>query len=421
MQNHNFSVLLVDDDQDVLDSYKHLMDIAGFTAKPISDPTIACQHITPDWPGVVLLDMYMPQIHGLELLEHIKQIDERIPVVVITGHGDIPMAVDAVKKGACEFVEKPINPAQLIEMVKNHLNERSAFIEQKRAMTATIDKSMIGPSAQLEQIRHCVSQFALLNNHVVVWGETGSGRHLVAQLIHDMTQGTSNDSYRVINAEAIQDGELSIADLESLTSATLVIDRLERLSEPVQRELAQLLITWERSQVSIRVVAVFNQEPSELIAEELLVPELYYLLSQGVIEVPGLKQRPDDVAVLFHHFLKLSCKKLGRTLPKVESHYLAVLRAHSWPGNVRELRNVAELYAVGIVKLTGKEKLYTQEETLLPLDDLVDDYEKEVIEDALFLHSGRVADAANYLQVPRKKLYLRMKKHGIDKESFKCR
>jgi two-component system phosphoglycerate transport system response regulator PgtA len=117
----------------------------------------------------------------------------------------------------------------------------------------------------------------------------------------------------------------------------------------------------------------------------------------------------------------LSCKKLGRTLPKVESHYLAVLRAHSWPGNVRELRNVAELYAVGIVKLTGKEKLYTQEETLLPLDDLVDDYEKEVIEDALFLHSGRVADAANYLQVPRKKLYLRMKKHGIDKESFKCR
>ena len=136
MQNLNYSVLLVDDDQDVLDSYKHLMDIAGLTAKALLDPTLATQYLLPDWPGVVLLDMYMPQIHGLELLEKIKQIDERIPVIVITGHGDIPMAVDAVKKGACEFIEKPINPAALLEMVKGHLDLRRAFVEQKQQMVA---------------------------------------------------------------------------------------------------------------------------------------------------------------------------------------------------------------------------------------------------------------------------------------------
>ncbi len=112
MQTLNYSVLLVDDDQDVLDSYKHLMDIAGLTAKALLDPTEATGYLKRDWPGVVLLDMYMPQMHGMELLEKIKQIDDRIPVIVITGHGDIPMAVDAVRKGACEFIEKPINPAE---------------------------------------------------------------------------------------------------------------------------------------------------------------------------------------------------------------------------------------------------------------------------------------------------------------------
>lgn len=421
MLNHKFSVLLVDDDQDVLDSYKHLMDIAGLTAKAISDPTQACQHLSTDWPGVVLLDMYMPQIHGLQLLEEIKQIDERIPVIVITGHGDIPMAVDAVKKGACEFVEKPINPALLLEMVKSQLEIRAAFVEQKRVMISSIGNALVGNSAQLDQIRHCVSQFALLKNHVVVWGESGSGRHLVAHLIHEMSDGGETVPCQILNSEQSLTPEQLTAELDNLITNTLVLDHVERLSEQCQRLLAQWLIGQERNNRPTRVIAVFNQDPEQLITQANLTPELYYVLNQGVIQVPALRQRPDDVAVLFHHFLKLSCKKLGKVVPKVESSYLSVLRSHQWPGNVRELRNVAELYAVGIVKLTGKEKLYTQAELQLPLDELVDDYEKGVIEDALFLHSGRITDAAAYLQVPRKKLYLRMRKHGIDKDSFKRR
>lgn len=108
-------------------------------------------------------------------------------------------------------------------------------------------------------------------------------------------------------------------------------------------------------------------------------------------------------------------------MPNVDSSYLALLRGYPWPGNIRELRNIAELYAIGIVKLTGKERIYSQNEIQLPLDDLVDDFEKQLIEDALFLHSGRITDAANHLQIPRKKLYLRMKKHGIEKGNYKSR
>ncbi len=118
MTINQYDVLLVDDDQDVLDSYAHLMSISGLTAKLVNDPTQACQYLSEDWPGVVLLDMYMPQMHGMELLALIKEIDEHIPVLVITGHGDIPMAVDALKKGACEFFEKPISPPELLTKVK---------------------------------------------------------------------------------------------------------------------------------------------------------------------------------------------------------------------------------------------------------------------------------------------------------------
>lgn len=416
MHKLNYSVLLVDDDQDVLDAYQHLMDIAGLTAKPILDPTLATGQLEQDWPGVVLLDMYMPQIHGLELLAQIKQIDQRIPVIVITGHGDIPMAVEAVKKGACEFIEKPVDPALLLDVVKKHLSERQTFIEQKRHMVASIDNALIGVSAQMTHIRELISQYALLNNHVVVWGESGTGRHLTAKLILGMTNDANSQPYYL-------DTGLSEAELQQilLGELALVIDNPQQLSEPCQRLLAQTLIANERENKTQRVVTIFDQDPELLVGQQALLPELYYVINQGLVEMPPLRNMPDDVAVLFHHFLKLSCKKLAKSLPKVEPHYLSLLRAHQWPGNVRELRNVAELFAVGIVKLTGKEKLYAQAETMLPLDELVDEYEKELIEDALFLHSGRVSDVADYLRVPRKKLYLRMKKHSIDKDAFKRR
>ncbi|MEL7293418.1 MAG: sigma-54 dependent transcriptional regulator [Pseudomonadota bacterium] len=420
MNNPHYSVLLVDDDQDVLDSYMHLMSLANLSAKPISDPTQVNGLLAPDWPGVILLDMYMPQMHGLELLKRIKQFDERIPVIVITGHGDIPMAVEAVKTGACEFIEKPINPAELLALVKEQLSFRKMFIEQKHALANSIDRSLIGASAQSEHIRHCLSQFSLLKNNVVVWGETGTGRHLVADLIVELA-GNQESSVCRVATEACND-VTALQELLAMRQYTVwQLENLESISEACQRTLAQAIIERERNNQPLQVIAVLNQEPERLIAEQQLVPELYYLLNQGVIEVPSLRARPDDVAVLFHHFLKQSCVKLGKSIPKVDASYLAILRAHQWPGNVRELRNVAELFAVGIVKLTGKEKLYTQEETQLPLDELVDDYEKGVIEDALFLHSGRVSDAASYLQVPRKKLYLRMKKHAIDKQSYKKR
>lgn len=420
--NHNYSVLLIDDDQDVLDSYSHLMSIANLPSKALLNPTKACEFIHSDWAGVILLDVYMPQMNGIELLKAIKSIDEHIPVIVITGHGDIPMAVEAVKIGACDFLEKPINPAELLSLVKKNLDIRRHFVQQKTAMANSIKCELIGKSAQMGQIRHHIAQYSMLNSHVVICGESGVGRHTIAYLIHQLTQGNHASSLVELTVSSATTLAQIEQKLDASENGTLLIDHIELLSEELQRYLTQRMLNQERlSKARTRVIAILGTEPEALITANRLQPELYYLLNQGVIEVPVLRHRPDDIATLFHYFLKQSCNKLAKLLPAVELSYLSLLRAHQWPGNVRELRNVAELYAIGIVKLTGKERLYNQSDLLSPLDELVDDYEKQIIEDALFLHSGRVADAANYLQVPRKKLYLRMKKHGLEKDDFKSR
>lgn len=416
------TVLLIDDDQDVLDSYIHLMSIAGLNAKALSDPTQALSLICEDWNGIIILDMYMPQLSGMDLLKKIKAIDDKIPVIVITGHGDIPMAVETVKIGACDFLEKPITPPQLLTLIKQHLELRRSFIEQKLLLSRSVKRELVGKSAQIEMIRSHVAQYALLNRHVVIVGELGCGRHTIAYVIHQLAAGNSKLPLVELIGSEKKDWEVVESLVQESIGGTLLIDDVERLPETVQRNLVQVLLNQERlKRPRTRVIAIICQSPENLIAQNKLLPELYYLLSQGQINVPVLRQRPDDIAALFHYFLKQSCYKLGKPIPNIEPNYLALLRAHQWPGNVRELRNVAELYAIGIVKLTGKERIYNYEEMRSPLDELLDDYEKQVIEDALFLFSGKVADTADYLQIPRKKLYLRMKKHGLEKDSFKVR
>ncbi|PWI33580.1 two-component system response regulator [Vibrio albus] len=421
MSHINYSVLLVDDDQDVLDAYQHLMNLSRLHARSISDPTQALSYITSDWAGVVVLDMYMPQMHGMELLKAIKAVDEHIPIIVVTGHGDIPMAVEAVKQGASEFIEKPIDPAKLLPMLNKHIRIRKTFVEQKQSVASEISHVLIGKSAQLKRIREHIAQYALLNTHVVIHGESGTGRHIVAELLHSASAPETEDRpLQYLTGNSTVSVDMLEDQLRQTQGGTLIIDDLHHLTEPVQRYLTQSLLEQERdTHHRPRIISIFTDLPEMLLNSQNIIPELYYLLNQGVVEMPPLRARPDDIAAIFHHFLKQSCIKLGKPLPSVESNYLSLLRAHQWPGNVRELRNVAELFAIGIIKLTGKESVYRKDEISSPLDELVEDYEKRVIEDALFLHSGHVSDAATYLQVPRKKLYLRMKKYNIDKDHYK--
>ncbi|BEE19787.1 two-component system response regulator [Aeromonas enteropelogenes] len=413
------NVLLVDDDEDVLESYCHLLRLSGYQPKATTSPHEALDLLASQWPGVVVSDIYMPAMNGMELLTRVHEIDAEIPVIMITGHGDIPLAVKAVKQGAFDFLEKPLNPQALLGLLERACKQRSEVLARRNEIQETIDDELIGTSPQIVAIRNQINQLAQTDKDLMLEGPAGSGRHTLALLLHKISARREQAFHLHDCASASSLAEMQ----ESLTRAeqgTLVLQSPARLAPECQRWLGNHLLEQERrGGKSLRTIALFEESPEGLVEQQQLMPELYYFLSQVRLKLPRLVERSCDIIPLFRAFLRQGCKRIGKPVPAVDRVYLETLKRHQWPGNLRELRNVAELYAVGIVKLAGVERAMPLANAKEPLDDLVEEFERRVIEDTLFLFSGRVTEAAQYLGIPRKKLYLRMKKHNLDKDQFK--
>ena len=415
-RNRPANVLLVDDDEDVLESYCHLLRLSGYQPRATTSPHEALELLASQWPGVVVSDIYMPAMNGMELLTRVHEIDAEIPVIMITGHGDIPLAVKAVKQGAFDFLEKPLNPQALLERA---CKQRSEVLARRNEIQETIDDELIGTSPQIVAIRNQINQLAQTDKDLMLEGPAGSGRHTLAQLLHKISARREQafHLHDCVSASSLAEVQESLAQADQ---GTLVLQSPARLTAECQRWLGNHLLEQERrGGKSLRTIALFEESPEGLVEQHQLMPELYYFLSQVRLKLPRLVERSCDIIPLFRTFLRQGCKRIGKPVPAVDRAYLETLKRHQWPGNLRELRNVAELYAVGIVKLAGAERAIPLANAKEPLDDLVEEFERRVIEDTLFLFSGRVTEAAQYLGIPRKKLYLRMKKHNLDKEQFK--
>lgn len=412
-------VLLIDDDEDILESYRHLLNLAGMVARVTDSPEKALKALTPEWQGAVVLDIYMPAMNGMEVLERIKQIDPRIPVIMITGHGDIPLAVEAVKKGAYDFIEKPINPPAFLELVVKAHKERLSTLALRNTMINTTQERLVGDSAQITAIREQVQQIADIDKDLMIEGEMGTGRHLLAQLLHELSP-RNEQSIQTVDCQNLPDIKQVIAQIEAEGIGTLILRSPYYLSSEAQRWLSSYLLDIERQgKRHFRTIAILENNTQELVTDGRLIPEFYYYFSQITFSLPPLSARRPDIIPLFRAFLRQSAQRLGIAIPKIDRNYLDILKRYDWPGNIRELRNVAELYAVGIVKMVDSEQHRAIIPPEGPLDNLVDEYERRLIEDALYLFAGRVSDVADYLGIPRKKLYLRMKKHDLDKDSYK--
>lgn len=413
------NVLLVDDDEDVLESYCHLLRLSGYQPKATTSPHEALELLASQWPGVVVSDIYMPAMNGMELLTRVHEIDAEIPVIMITGHGDIPLAVKAVKQGAFDFLEKPLNPQALLGLLERACKQRSEVLVRRNEIQETIDDELIGTSPQIVAIRNQINQLAQTDKDLMLEGPAGSGRHTLALLLHKISarKDQAFHLHDCASASSLSEVQESLAQAEQ---GTLVLQSPARLTAECQRWLGNHLLEQERrGGKSLRTIALFEESPEGLVEQQQLMPELYYFLSQVRLKLPRLVERSCDIIPLFRAFLRQGCKRIGKPVPAVDRAYLETLKRHQWPGNLRELRNVAELYAVGIVKLAGVERAMPLANAKEPLDDLVEEFERRVIEDTLFLFSGRVTEAAQYLGIPRKKLYLRMKKHNLDKDQFK--
>lgn len=414
MLSNDYSILLIDDDASVLYAWTVLFEQAGYRVRTSNNPVAAQMWITKNWPGIVLSDVCMPGCSGIDLMTLLHQGDPQLPVLLITGHGDVPMAVDAVRKGAWDFLQKPVDPGKLLSLVEAALSYRKAVIARRQYRQQRLYVELIGRSEWVSRYRQRLGQLAEADIAVWFYGEAGTGRMTGAKYLHQLGRHAEGP---FIYRELMAGNPVSIQELTAQAiKGTLVLGHPELLTREQQYWLVDMQSQDPRP---FRLVGIGSVSLVELAAANSIIAELYYCFAMTQIFCQPLSQRIDDIEPLFHHYLNKACQRLNHPVPEVGSEVLKRITRRVWPNNIRELADAAGLFAVGVLPFaeTANPRMHISEPT--HLDGRVEEIERQIISEALNLHRGRINDAAGYLQIPRKKLYLRMKKYGLSKEHYK--
>ncbi|EHK91294.1 sigma-54-dependent transcriptional regulator [Aggregatibacter actinomycetemcomitans] len=415
MFNCQNNVLLIDGDFDILESYADLLQQEGYSVFATTEPKDVIHQIPENWYGVVICDVLLPGISGLDVLDRMIEIDSQIPVIMITGHGDVPMAVEAVKKGATNFFEKPVSPEKLLIQVDKALEKRKKVIAKRQWQMEKINDVFIGSSVWINELKKQLQKLANSNLPVFIWGEIGTGRHLAATYLHKLSD---RKTLPLVFHECTQNDNINIIELIKETkSGTLIIKNVHYLPDEEQQYLIQIL-HYEESQ--FRLILLSDTELNELIRCRQISAEFYYLFVYTQIEMLPLRKHIIDVVDIFNHYVKNICLRLNKSVVMPDKKILQSLRNKEWHGNVKELINVAELYAIGLLShIPSAVAPVFNDAQVNSLDEKLNQYEKQLIEDALVFYQGKINDVVKHLDIPRKKLYLRMKKYGLDKKSYK--
>ena len=438
-------VLLIDDEAEIRRAWEETLHLQNFMPQSFEDAEAAIATLQTDWPGVVLTDLRMPGMDGFGVLEAVKRIDPKIPVIIVTGHGDIPMATKAVRLGAYDFIEKPADPEMLLAVVGRACELRRLILENRCLINRSddgyrIENHIIGNHPKIERLRQKTTVVAGSDVNTIIYGETGTGKELVARALHELGP-RKNGPFVAINCGALQEtliaselfghesGAFTGADrrhigkLEQASGGTLFLDEIESMPLSQQTQLLRALQgqTIERLggkspiTIDVRVVAAAKEDLEQASEESRFRPDLYYRLAVATLTIPPLRERGEDIALLFVHYVSSACSKHGLKIPEISGISLDELRGKSWPGNVRELVNAAERYAL---QLESTSTGFDRFDASMSLPDQMDAFEKKVISSALRRCEGKVQETADYLDIPRKKLYLRMQYHNIDKRDF---
>lgn len=447
-------ILFIDDEQSVRHATRQTLELSGYTVTALSDAKSALPSIDSSFEGIVISDVKMPGMDGLEFTRYIVEIDPEIPVILISAHGDISTAVKAMQQGAYDFLEKPIHPERMLEVVGRAVEKRWLVMENRKlknilSNTKKMENSLIGKSATMVQLRQKIKSIADTSVDVLVTGETGSGKELVAKCLHDNSKNRSGP-FVALNCGALPESiveselfgheagaftgakELRIGKIEHANGGTLFLDEIE--SMPMALQVKLLRVLQERKverlgsnqliPVQFRVVAAAKSDLLQLAQQQDFRPDLYYRLAVVCLEIPPLRRRHDDIILLFYHFAQKAAKKYKKTLPDLKGQIAAELSSYHWPGNVRELKAKAERFALG---LDWSDSADMDNQTLnskldndhASLKSQMESYEKSLIKKALDLNNGHPTKAASFLGIPRKKLYLRMQKYKINKNDFR--
>jgi len=403
-------VLLVDDDVNVRDALGQTLELADLNAIPAGSYIEAKDHIVPDFDGVIVTDVRMPGKDGFHLLEYAQEVDLDLPVILLTGEGDIPMAVKGISAGAFGFLEKPCAPKDLLSVVEKALKTRALVLENRRLRRQletgdAASRMLFGISPQAEDLRTRVRSVAHSSAEVLVYGEPGTGTSKVAEVIH-LLSAASMRPFQKISAASLSPETLGQA-FEAAGDGSLFIDEAAALTPATQFALLQNLETEKSTRV---IAATYRDLQAEALAGRFN-PDLYYKLEVMSVRIPAIRERAEDIPVLFRHYVAIACEQAALSLPEITPEVISRLMAQDWPGNARALMNEAMRFAMGISEGDEAEEMSFAEQMAK--------VERSLLVEALRKQQGNASKAARALKLPRKTFYDKLAKHGIRAEVYR--
>lgn len=451
MQTIN-DVIFIDDEKHIRQANIQTLELADCSVQSFETAEDGLAAIKPDWPGIVVCDIRLPGMDGLEFLIEARKTDLDLPVILITGHGDISTAVQAIRDGAYDFIEKPYSAERLVKTVQRALEKRKLTLENrklKKELEAqkTPGPRIIGKTPEIEALRSAISQVADTGADILISGETGTGKELVARSLHELSSRKTRNFVAVncgaVSASLIESElfgheagaftdarEQRIGKFEYANGGSILLDEIESMPLAVQVHLLRVL--QERSverigsnkpvPLDIRVIAATKKDLQEMSQKGTFREDLYYRLNVVRLQLPPLRERREDIGLLFHHFILVAAHRYQQEVPLPDNQQMQGLIGYSWPGNVRELRNVAERYVLlGAHNEWSIDKLMsatiTSEHSSLAKQ--VEIFEKSLIKQALASCNGSIKKTMDMLSIPRKTLSDKMRKHGLDKSDYK--
>lgn len=440
-------VLLVEDDPTVRLGCMQALLLEGIPCHAVGSAEEALSYVQTRVVGMVVTDVRLPGMDGLALQSRLQAEDPQLPVVMITGHGGVSMAVNAMRNGAYDFIEKPFSSEQLVDVVQRALDKRRLSLEVitlRRLLDNRqgIERRLIGKSPAIERLRQTILAVASTPADVLILGETGTGKELVARCLHDF--GVRKDKpFVAVNCggmpENLFESEMfgheagaftgaakkRIGKIEHAHGGTLFLDEIETMPIPLQIKLLRVLQERQVERlgsnqpvsVDCRVVAATKADLEELGQRGEFRADLYYRLNVVTLELPPLRERREDIPLLFEHFLLQAAERFQRPAPVMTPVQMRALMAHEWPGNVRELRNMAERYVLG---LCGESAPFaaTPEPQRATLPDMMEAFERRVIAEEMQRQKGSLSRAAQALGVPKTTLHDKIKRLGLLGESL---
>lgn len=443
----NGSVILIEDDDDLRPALMQGLELEGFAVAAFGNAEDALKEIKVDFSGVIVSDIKMPNIDGLKLLSLVLEVDSALPVILITGHGDVPLAVKAIQAGAYEFLEKPFPSTRLSEVVSRALEKRRLVLEN-RTLREELPNSealadvLVGSSVVTQKLRAEVLAIAQTDADVLLQGDTGVGKELISRAIHNYG-ARKNKPFVALNCGALPENlieselfghvkgaftgahENRIGKIQHADGGTILLDEVE--SMPMELQIKLLRVLEERTieplgsnkirKVDVRFIAASKADLGKESETGKFRADLFYRLNVVNIMIPSLNDRKEDIPDLFFHLARLARARYRKEIPEIEPAFIAELQSHNWPGNVRELRNIADRFILGLWNGFNQNsaqdyKSNYNEKALLK--ELMDNHERLVIVAELKKNEGKLKPTYEALGISRKALYDKMKRFGLE-------